>query len=232
MQVSSTDRTYDFIRERLISGGLGSAERLREAALAREIGVSRTPVREALRRLQSEGLILQTPGCGASVRTMNEKELREIFELRELLETHAVRRIAGRLAPKDVAELEVLCEEVHQIAKVVHIAKLTRIDGELRMRSIRADLEFHRKLIRMTGNSVAAKMLDDFHILSRIQEYCVAVPEANPIRDLARIWREHRRILRAIVRGDASVASQFMAEHLQTALEQHLHLLERLPLKG
>lgn len=229
MRTSSTDRTYNFIRDRLLSGELNSADRLREAAIAKEIGVSRTPVREALRRLQSEGLIDQTHGCGASVKSMSAKELRDIFELREVLECHAVSRAGGRLSKADIAEMEGLCEQIRQVAQVVQVGKLTRLDGELLSRFISADLTFHRKLVSATGNSMATKMLDDLHILGRVREYAVAMRESNPLRDLADTWRDHVRILRAVARGDSATAIKLMTGHLNRALEQHLDLLENQP---
>lgn len=225
--VSSTlnlsDRTYQFIRQKLASGELGPEGRLREEALAKELGVSRTPVREALRRLQSEGLVQQSPNCGVSVKILSSDELRDIMELRELLEGYAVTWAAENLSEDDFGELEAYCDQIHEIVKVVHMGKLTRLDGELKARWIQADLGFHRKLIEATGNRVAIRILDDLQILSRFAEFCRDNFDGNGLlQDMARTWRDHRRVLRALRKGDSSSARHYMTVHLRTGLEQAL----------
>ena len=97
----SADRVYDTVRQGILDGTYAQGARLGEADLADSLGVSRTPVREALRRLGSEGLLATLPNKGARVRTWTAGELGDIFDLRALLEGHAAARAATRVTDAD-----------------------------------------------------------------------------------------------------------------------------------
>ncbi len=98
----SADRVYDTLRQGILDGRYAPGTRLGEADLADSLGVSRTPVREALRRLGSEGLLATLPNKGARVRTWTAGELGDIFDLRALLEGHAAARAATRVTDADI----------------------------------------------------------------------------------------------------------------------------------
>jgi DNA-binding GntR family transcriptional regulator len=104
------------LRRMILDGGLLPGARLGEVELAEQFGVSRTPVREALRRLAAEGLVELLPNRGARVTQWTPQDLEEIYELRALLESHASRRAASRVTMNDVDALEGLCEEMDACA--------------------------------------------------------------------------------------------------------------------
>ena len=101
----SADRVYDTLRQGILDGTYAQGARLGEADLADALGVSRTPVREALRRLGSEGLLATLPNKGARVRTWTAGELGDIFDLRALLEGHAAARAATRVTDADISAM-------------------------------------------------------------------------------------------------------------------------------
>jgi DNA-binding GntR family transcriptional regulator len=103
---NAVDRAYVVIRDDILSGRLAPGERLREEELTRQIGVSRTPVREALRRLESDGYTIVEPNKGASVPVYSKRDVDEIYGLRALLEGHAARRAASRITADQIAQLE------------------------------------------------------------------------------------------------------------------------------
>src|SRR3954454_9399652 len=105
----------ELIRDAIIEGRLEPGRRLKEEELARELGISRTPVREALLVLQAEDLVVATPNRGATVRIHDAKDLDDLYELRSLLEGHAARRAAERATPE---QIELLRESSERFAAV------------------------------------------------------------------------------------------------------------------
>jgi DNA-binding GntR family transcriptional regulator len=106
------DMVYEVIREAILSGAFSPGEKLRQEALAAAIGVSRLPVRAALVKLDAEGLVEFHPRRGAVVQTLTHEEIIEIYELRDLLETHALRKSMARMTPERVTELRALAESL------------------------------------------------------------------------------------------------------------------------
>src|SRR5687768_1814024 len=124
------ERAYRHIRRKLVTGMIGG-ERLSEVALAKEIGVSTTPVREAMGRLMSEGLLVKVPGLGSFVRQVGRDELEELYELRQLLESHATFRAATRLTAAQLRELQRFCNQILEVARVVQRERLTKLNERL-----------------------------------------------------------------------------------------------------
>ncbi|MST33366.1 GntR family transcriptional regulator, partial [Acidimicrobiaceae bacterium USS-CC1] len=112
--MSSVEVAYTALRDGIARGEHAAGSRLREEDLAATLGLSRTPVREALRRLQAEGLVEVEPRRGALVATWSADELDEIFELRALVEGYGARRAAARVADAQVGLLEELCEGMEE----------------------------------------------------------------------------------------------------------------------
>src|SRR5947199_10401231 len=100
----------ELIREAILDGRLEPGRRLKEEELARELGISRTPVREALLMLQAEGLVVSTPNRGAMVRVHDAEDLDDLYQLRALLEGHATRRAATRISEQEIEALRESCE--------------------------------------------------------------------------------------------------------------------------
>src|SRR2546423_10742649 len=101
-------RVYDHLREEILAGGLEPGAELAEVALSEQLGVSRGPIREAIGRLASEGLVTVRPRRGAVVRSLSKEEFLELYQVREALEMMAVRLAVPKLAAEDIAELEEL----------------------------------------------------------------------------------------------------------------------------
>src|SRR6188768_653952 len=146
------DQAYRHIHGKLLSGELPAGHVLSEHSLAREIGISRTPVREAIRRLEQEGILEQVPRYGTIVRRPERRDLEELYQLREALEPYAVAQVAGRLNGEDLAMLARLCDEIRVIAAAVKKAGRDVVDAALMRRLLSADLAFHMVLLRASGN--------------------------------------------------------------------------------
>ncbi len=143
-RLRATDVAYASIRQGLIAGRWPAGSHLRETELAEELGISRTPVREALRRLASEQMVTFEPHLGARVPGWSEHDLDEIFALRVELESYAAGEAARHAKPEQVAELRRLAEEMRQ-----HAFASPKPDY---VRLTEANDLFHRLIVTMSGN--------------------------------------------------------------------------------
>src|SRR3954447_22159089 len=156
---SLVDIAYVAIRDAITSGALLPGTRLREAALARHFSISTTPVREALRRLDREGLVRLSPNRGAVVAEFDLREILDLFEVREVLECRAVRRAASARV-RDLAPAEWLMASAARL-----------IDQPDRVEWNRLEVAFHRAINDLSGNFELAEMAERIH--RTVQALCV-----------------------------------------------------------
>jgi DNA-binding GntR family transcriptional regulator len=192
------------MRRRIISGQVPSGANLSELALADEFGVSRTPVREALKQLETEGLVEVRPRVGTFVTTPSRREITELFEMKELLEGAAARLLAQRGRVPEVEQLE---ENLRQADRAV-----ARDD---RARYAELVQEFHDLLIVGADNS---KLGAHYRMLMNQLAYprLVTTSLAQPGRPL-QSDREHHNVLELIVAKDGDSAERVMREHVRAS---------------
>jgi DNA-binding GntR family transcriptional regulator len=211
------DKLASQLHARVLSGELPSGTRLRQEALAEEFGVSRTPVREALRKLQADGLVEVEPNRGAVVRGLSPREIRDAYEVRAALEALAAQLAAERATRQQLERLEHAQGEFR--AALERTATRRRGGREVGVREIRlwgsANDEFHQTIHEASGNDVLVGTLAQLHRnfprdLSRlVVSESTAMLEANV--------REHKAILEALSRHDAPAASELMRQHVSRA---------------
>ncbi|WP_066513780.1 GntR family transcriptional regulator [Bradyrhizobium macuxiense] len=193
-------RVIEELRQAILSRRLKPGERLVEGRLADELGVSRNPVREAIRVLESEGLVEVTARRGASVVTMSDEEARETIEVRALLEGQNARLAARR-------------REESIIKRIAAVLKQGNEAVAARRYDLLSDLnqQFHHELAEAGRNRVLADLL------KRLRERTAMLfAPTDPVRQ-ARTWDEHAAILRAIIAGDERAAATLAAEHVMRA---------------
>jgi DNA-binding GntR family transcriptional regulator len=193
-------RVIEELRQAILDRRLKPGERLIEGRLADELGVSRNPVREAIRVLESEGLVEVTARRGASVLTMTDEEARETIEVRALLEGQNA-RLAARRREEDIIK------RIAAVLKQGNEAVAAKRYGLLR------DLnqQFHHELSAAGRNRVLSDLL------KRLRERTAMLfSPTDPVRQ-ARSWDEHAAILRAIIAGDERAAATLAAEHVMRA---------------
>ena len=194
------DRVVMELRQAILSGRLKPGERLVEGHLADELGVSRNPVREAIRALASEGLIEVTARRGAAVATMTEQEARETIEVRALLEGQNARLAARRQDGEIIKRIEAVLNKGTAAVAAKRFDQLSDLNQR-----------FHGELAAAGQNTV----LGD--ILQRLRERTAMLfAPMDPTRQ-ARSWEEHAAILRAIIEGDERTAATLAAEHVMRA---------------
>jgi DNA-binding GntR family transcriptional regulator len=207
------ERVYEHLRSEIRQQRLAPGTELSEVALARELGVSRGPIREAMGRLASEGLVTIRPRRGAVVRALTAQELVDAYQVREVLEATAVRLAVPRLTPADLERLEQLVEEMAIRAE----------KGDLN-RFFQANVAFHDLFCHLSGN---AKLEQVHHML---------MGEIGAFRDRSLSLRgspdesvlEHRRILEAARRGDVERAAELAAAHVRVPSDRLREHVERV----
>ena len=193
---------FETLRDAIINQVLEPGERLMEIQMADEMGVSRTPVREAIRKLELEGLVIMVPRKGAYVAGISVKDIHEVFEVRTSLEGLAASLAAQIITPEELDEME---------------RNLFLEAGELAGNNLRSiveiDTSFHDLLYK------AAKNQKLFQMVNNLQEQLQRFRSAS----LARPGRsktaldEHRKILEALALGDAKLAQKLAMEHIESA---------------
>lgn len=198
----TTEAVTYALREAILDGAIDASSWLREDELAAVYQVSRTPVREALRLLADEGLVVKTANHGAVVAQMSVEDVVALYVVREDLEGLAARLAAARRPADLVDRLEAINE---QLVKDAENGDLTTL--------IRRNLEFHRTIRLATGNSYLDKFLGQVeHAVRRLRSSTLAQPER---RQLA--LDEHRAIIEAIRRGDRDAAATAAQTHIRNA---------------
>ena len=192
------------LRELIANGDLLPGTRLVEAEVSQKLGVSRGPVREALRILESEGLVTNHPGRGSSVVEISQKDILEIYSLRAILEEEAIRLAIERSTPEDIAELEAILAAMFAAA-----AEADRVGV------LDKDIAFHRRIWRIAGHSRLEAYLEELAVHSKMY---VAVQTAH-YADLAAGVSDHNVLLDALKTKDAKLATETLGEHLRVATE-------------
>lgn len=196
--------------------------RVSEVDLANELGFSRTPVREAMTILESEGLLEHKPGEGVTVMLLGRHELEEAFELREVLECGAVTLAADRLTPDELRELDEILKRYEQLAREVCDGEGLAPDDARSTQMAVLDMAFHMKVISGTRNRRLLKMVSDVHLLTRTLGRWTSLPSVPHMTRLAMIIRSHRRIYRALVQRDKEAAEHWMRDHIVRSRVYHL----------
>jgi DNA-binding GntR family transcriptional regulator len=198
--------TYDRLRQGIIDGSYRPGEWLREEVLAQALDVSRTPIRESLRRLQSDGLVRLERNRGAQVVEMSREDIDTTYEIRAVLEGMAARRVA-RLGHPDLAGLEDLCSRMEALLDVPRMADV----DYSQVTSL--NLQFHRSLHEASGSAVLGTVLSGIVQVSLVrntfQKYSREQLEGS--------FRQHRELVEAIRVGDQEWADVVMRSHILTA---------------
>lgn len=190
------------IREAIISGALKPRERLMEIQLADELGVSRTPVREALRKLELEGFIVMVPRKGAYVADISMKDVADVFEIRIALEGLAAALAAERITDEELEEME-----RHLVVKAEAIGKN---DME---KLVEVDTKFHEALYGASRNDRLIAIINNLREqIQRFRTSSLAMPGR-----MKQSLDEHRSIVEAIQSRDVALARQAAQEHIENA---------------
>ena len=201
-------QVFQEIREDILKGKFKENEELREATLGKELGVSRTPVREALRQLELEGLVHIIPNKGAYVTGITEKDVHDIYMTRSMLEGLCARWAAEHISEEQIQEMEevLLLTEYHLDRG--NAEQLAELDGK-----------FHEVLYDASQSRILRHILYDFHKYVQVARKRSVKKEDRAKKSL----EEHREILNALRTGDADRAEELAHIHILNVME-NLHI--------
>jgi DNA-binding GntR family transcriptional regulator len=227
------DRAYRHIRGKLAAGSLAAGVRLSPAALAREIGVSHIPVREAISQLESDGLVVHVAHRGAFVKGPDRQELVDLIELRAIIECHAAGRAATRIGGPLLDELEDRWQTLCKLAEAFRVPPGSDLAEPLGQWLL-GDLAFHMALLRAAGNRRAIKVIEDTRVMTQMFGYRTDSPAAwaSPAAFGEANLRVHRDVYEAVRRRDPKAARRAMAVHMRRAGKNLLARFDWLQRQG
>ncbi|MDY6996501.1 MAG: GntR family transcriptional regulator [Actinomycetota bacterium] len=209
------ERVAHRLREEIIKGWRPPGTALGEVEVAAEFGVSRNPVREAIRVLESEGFLVSRPGRGVLVARIDEDEARGILEVRANLETLIARSAALRRTDRHVAQLHRVMDQARLAMKEDRLDELPALNTE-----------YHDLLAQASGNEVARRIIAG--LMKKVAwMYSIDVGNRAPAS-----WQEHADLLNAIEAGDADGADQLMCVHISQATQDFSLKYRRDPIEG
>ncbi len=212
--VPSSERVYRGLRDQILTGALEPNARLVELQLAAQFAVSRTPVREALKRLTAEGLVSVDPVRGMVVRDVDAAELEDIYVIREMLEGLAARLAAERITPTDLTKLHLLMELMEESSRSQRWEAVVQIN-----------IKFHEVLYDTARNerlALIGRSLQD--AVRRYSSLAFTRPER-----VAAVLREHEELVRALEARDPDLAEATSRKHLAAARRNLSHVFRGEP---
>ena len=200
--VSIQAQTLDTLRDAILTGELPPGQTLTETDLSRQLGVSRAPIREALRILNSEGLVETVPYHGTKVRQLLKADIVELYSMRIILETFAVEQIIAASDPEHIDILMSFYDRMVTAGKKNDLKVINEIDRE-----------FHDTLIAMSGHSLLQSMWQ--MVAMRVRQVMALRNRQNT--DLTQIARNHLPLIEAVRDGDVAEAKELLGKHISSA---------------
>lgn len=218
---SMRELAYVHIQKKIATRQLRAGAPVSELPIANELGISRTPTREAIRQLVAEGLLEEVPGRGVVVVTLDRRDLMEVYEVRRALEVRAAETAAIRLTTSEISALREITAAIEELAKELRAASRQRLD-ELQMKRFEAaDTGFHTYLLQAVGNRRSLRLVISMRGLIRIFAMRRSGYSAE---ELEQIHADHTAILDAIAARDPHRAAAATTAHIEgserTRLEQ------------
>lgn len=202
-----SERVFEIVRERIVIGGLSGNAPIRQDALAAELGVSKIPIREALARLEQEGLLFSHANRGYFVQPMSNAQVDEIYALRLLVE------------PRAAAEAAARANDAERAAAIAAFERLDRAAGGNLADVAVCNRDFHTALVRPGGKLLTTQLIERLSILA--ERYVVA--HLEPAGRTSRAHQEHQALLDAWLATDGPRFERLLTGHLQATLDDLRH---------
>jgi len=202
---------YETIKRSILNSEMNAGDQLRIESLAEQLEISRTPIREALLKLESEGLVRSASRVGFFVRGLTKHDLQELFELREILESYAAEKAAEHVDEQDVQRLG---EFQERAAKAISAGNMSEF--------MAMEVEIHSLILKKAGNSRLMKMLESIKdLIQRERMLSLQSPE-----NIEESFKEHQVVINLLKKKDAKMAGKMMRSHILAVKERMLAFLE------
>lgn len=203
--LTRSDEAFDCLQTAIVKGDLAPGEKIGEVELCARFNLTRGPLREALGRLESRGLLVRRPHAGVKVVSISAEELMELYRIREAMEGLAARQAAERMTDAEIADLQATLDS--------HETMIEKARGQAYYQA-EGDYDFHHRIATGSRNSKLAQMLlGDLYYMVRMYRYRLSTSSGRPHKALG----EHRRIVEAIAQRDGELAEFLMKRHINAA---------------
>lgn len=199
------------IQKAIIDGRLKPGERLNEAQISKEMGLSKSPVREAIKELTAGGILIAEPFKGTYVKGLSRKEARELFSIRRVLETFAIELMVPKISQRDLDSL----------GNIIAKMKIAAEKGDKKLLSD-LDLNFHRQIIEISGHDLLREIWDKIVVRARIYLY----QKSQVIGDLNKLYLLHKNLFELLCTKDIDVVKNCLEDHLNHTLNKALDILD------
>ena len=207
---------YEYLRERLLDGRLHPGTRLVNRTLAKEIGISFTPVREAIGRLASEGVVVQVPGAGAFVRELSRDEIISLFGFRTAIECYAATQAAKKIDDHQIERLDAICRDWDQLLAQRKSNPAIIEDSAYQANWRSNDVLFHGVVYESAQNAWMAKIVRDLRMMSSLM---IVDADKLKIEDAQNTIEHHKALTDALRRRDETAAESLMKAQMQAGLK-------------
>ena len=204
------DVVFNTLRRAILKGELKPGERLMEITLADKLGVSRTPIREAIRKLELEGLVVMAPRKGAKVASITERDLNDVLEVRKGMEVLAISLACKRITGEELEKLETIEQSFQKLIESGNLTELAEMD-----------VKFHDTIYQATNNQRLVQLLNNL----REQMYRYRLEYLKDTQSHDRLVEEHQRIVDAIIDKNKEEAVRLIQEHIYI---QELTVIKKL----
>ncbi|WP_189578330.1 GntR family transcriptional regulator [Marinobacter zhanjiangensis] len=203
--LTRADEAFDCLQTAIVTGDLAPGEKIGEVELCARFKLTRGPLREALGRLESRGLLVRRPHAGVKVVSVSADELMELYRIREAMEGLAARQAAERMTDQEIADLQATLDSHETMIEEARGQAYYQAEG---------DYDFHHRIATGSRNAKLAQMLlGDLYYMVRMYRYRLSTSSGRPHRALG----EHRRIVEAIAQRDGELAEFLMQRHINAA---------------
>ena len=202
------DVVFNTLRQAILTGELKPGERLMEIHLANKLGVSRTPIREAIRKLELEGLVTMIPRRGAEVAQITEKSMNDVLEVRRALDALCVELACDRITDEELEQLKEAANNFEEAVKTKDLKKIAQ-----------ADVELHEIIVHATGNQRLIQLVNN--LSEQMYRYRFEYIKDSSQHD--RLVEEHRVIYQSIVKKDKETASWAAKTHIDNQEKAIIH---------
>lgn len=193
------DVVFNTLRRAILKGELKPGERLMEIALADKLGVSRTPIREAIRKLELEGLVVMAPRKGAKVASITERDLNDVLEVRKGMEVLAISLACKRITGEELEKLEMIEKKFQRLIESGNLTELAE-----------TDVKFHDTIYQATNNQRLVQLLNNL----REQMYRYRMEYLKDIAVRRTLAEEHKAICQALRKRDEQEAQKYVGVHI------------------
>lgn len=204
------DIVFQTLRKAIITGELQPGERLMETQLGEKLGVSRTPIREAIRKLELEGLVVMVPRKGAQVAQFTEKDIQDVLEVRAALEALACKLTCKNMDDRVLLKLQLVIKEYEYAAEQGDIETM-----------IQKDVEFHEAIFNATQNDKLVQLFNNLR--EQVHRYRIAYMKNTSQSET--VNAEHIEILEALKEGNEERVAELAAQHIHTQCESIMHFI-------